>query len=353
LLLTKDLLKRVHFIDHYLYTHASQDDYNHYAKLTGDDGWNWKNIQKYIKKTEKFVAPADGHNTTSQYKVGEPSTTGIVPVSLPGYPTPLDQRALDTTKQFASEFPYNPDMNTGNPLGLGWAQSTIGGGERMNSAGTYLAPKYLSRPNLSVLLNTHVTKLVKTGTKNGVPSFHGVQFKSSSGNVVLHATKEIVISAGSIGTPHLLMLSGIGDSKDLSAAGVKPLVNLPSVGKNMTDHVLLGMVYSVNSTQTFDDVLRNKDLLAQNQAEWNSNKTGQLTAPIANQLGWFRLPENSSIFEKVHDPTVGPASAHWELILVNLFFGPIPATGNYLTVVANLISPTSRNELLPFLLHLL
>jgi choline dehydrogenase-like flavoprotein len=106
-------------VNHYLYTPGSKDDYNHYAKLTGDDSWNWKNMQKYIKKTEKFVAPADGHDTSSQYEAGEPSTSGILPVSLPGYSTPLDQRFLDTTKQFSSEFPFNQDINSGNPLGMG------------------------------------------------------------------------------------------------------------------------------------------------------------------------------------------------------------------------------------------
>lgn len=70
--------------------------------------------------------------------------------------------------------------------------------------------------------------------------------------VLLKATKEIILSAGTFGSAQILMNSGIGDSTELKAIGVKPLVNLPSVGKNLTDHPLIQIVYSVNSTETFD-----------------------------------------------------------------------------------------------------
>lgn len=133
---------------------------------------------------------------------------------------------------------------------------------------------------------------------------------------MIHAKKEIVVSAGAIGTPHLLMLSGIGDKRALAAAGVAPLVHLPSVGQNMTDHVLLGMAYAVNSSATFDDVFRSADVQRRYRDEWAAKRTGPLSASIANHLGWFRLPADSGVLSKLGDPAVGPASAHWELIIL-------------------------------------
>jgi choline dehydrogenase len=110
---------------------------------------------------------------------------------------------IATTQELSAEFPFNQDMNSGNVLGIGalplllffnlyqlivfwalgsigWSQSTIGGGTRSSAATAYLTPA-LSRPNLDVLVNAQVTKLVQTGTKGGKPSFHTVEFAAQAG----------------------------------------------------------------------------------------------------------------------------------------------------------------------------
>jgi choline dehydrogenase-like flavoprotein len=130
------------------------------------------------------------------------------------------------------------------------------------------------------------------------------------------AKKEIVLSAGTIGTPAILQLSGIGDPSVLTPLGIKTLVKNPSVGANLTDHVLLFNDFEVNSNQSFDDLFRNATLANATMAEWQATKTGILDYPVTNQLGWFRLPSNSSIFKTIRDPSAGPTSAHYELIIV-------------------------------------
>ncbi|KAJ6625779.1 GMC oxidoreductase-domain-containing protein, partial [Mycena sp. CBHHK59/15] len=85
---------------------------------------------------------------------------------------------------------------------------------------------------------------------------------------------EVILSAGSIGTPHILMPSGIGDTRSLSSVGIIPVHDLPSVGKNLTDHPLLRLVWSVNSTSTFDDLERNATLAAEEFNLWNQTRTG-------------------------------------------------------------------------------
>lgn len=134
---------------------------------------------------EKFVQPADNHNITGQYNASAHSTKGIVQTSLPGFAFPSDPRVINTTKELPDLFPFNLDHNDGGLLGVAWSQGTVGHpAERSSSATSYLGDEYLNRPNMHVLVNAQVTKLIQTGTVNGLPSFHSVQFgngTSSSG----------------------------------------------------------------------------------------------------------------------------------------------------------------------------
>lgn len=131
----------------------------------------------------------------------------------------------------------------------------------------------------------------------------------------LSANKEIIISAGSINTPQLLMLSGIGDPETLSKHGIKTIVPLLGVGQNLSDHPLLTTHWTVNTTDTIDEVARNATLEEDDLVEWNTTGTGQFTDPGANQIVWARLPSNCSIF-KHGDPSAGPNTAHLELLPV-------------------------------------
>jgi hypothetical protein len=91
-------------------------------------------------------------------------------------------------------------------------------------------------------------------------------------------------------------------------------VDNPSVGRNLSDHVLLTNAYQVNSTGTFDDIFRVPSVLDAMIAQWEATKTGPVAGPFANQIGWLRLPANASIFETVEDPSAGPNSSHWEIL---------------------------------------
>jgi len=114
-------------------------------------------------------------------------------VSLPGESTPLDARVINAT-QTSPEYPFNEDMSGGDHslLGVGWLQSSAGGGVRSSSSTSYLAAAK-SRPNLTVLVNATVLKLVQTGVKNGAPSFKKVQFGSSPGTGSTPAGKVTVL----------------------------------------------------------------------------------------------------------------------------------------------------------------
>jgi choline dehydrogenase-like flavoprotein len=132
----------------------------------------------------------------------------------------------------------------------------------------------------------------------------------------VHATKEIILSAGAVGTPIILLLSGIGDRTDLEALSIQSTVHNPSVGRNLTDHVLLSNVYAVNSNQTYDPIFRDSAVRDKLIAQWIATKNGPLAGGVTNHIGWLRLPRNASIFRTVKDPSAGPRSSHWEIIFL-------------------------------------
>ena len=225
----------------------------------------------------------------------------------------------------------------------GWTQTTISGSKRSSSATAYLAPRYVSRHNLDVLIESHVTRIIAADkTSHGSVSFETVEFAKSStgedaGFVVLvftesaepfddfslpstgkryrvSAKKEIIMSAGAINTPQLLMLSGLGDPATLKKFGIKALVDLPDIGQNLQDHTLLPNQFEVNSTRTFETFERNTTLFGDIMSQYNTTGTGPFVDGLANLIGWLRIPDNSSIFQNYSDPTAGPNSAHYEVI---------------------------------------
>ena len=122
------------------------------------------------------------------------------------------------------------------------------------------------------------------------------------------------MSAGAVNTPQLLMLSGIGDKTQLSKFKIKTIINSPNVGKNMQDHVVLPNVWSVNAAFTYDDVARNASIAQAYLAQWIAKKTGPFATAPNEEIGWFRLPRNASIFDTVRDPSSGSYSPHYEFI---------------------------------------
>ncbi|KAG6815779.1 hypothetical protein H0H93_009039, partial [Arthromyces matolae] len=196
------------------YTRGSSSDFDRYASVTGDSGWSWAGVQPYIKKNELWTMPADNHNTSGEYNPAVHSTSGINAVSLVGYPENIDPRFLQTTKDLPQQYPFNLDYNSGNPLGLGYLQMTIKKGVRSSSATSYLAPQFQNRTNLHVVVNTQVTRILQTATRNGLPVFGSVEVGTSDSTtrVRFNATKEVILSAGVIGTPQILLNSGVGDA---------------------------------------------------------------------------------------------------------------------------------------------
>ncbi|KAI0033375.1 alcohol oxidase [Vararia minispora EC-137] len=336
-------------VNYMAFTRGSRDDFDRLANATSDPSWSWDELHPLILEIDRMTPPADGHNTTGEFDPTAHGKHGSLGISLHIRQYP-DDFVLAATQELP-EFSYNIDYNSGSPLGIGFSQGTVLNGSRDSSAIAFLMPALNAFPNLDILLNAQVSKLIRTGSEGNVPVFRGVEFATPTGATLYSAqvSKEIVLSSGAIGTPQLLMLSGIGNATQLLNLGIDPVVNLPDVGANLQDHPLLGVSFRVNSSvPTVDDARTNTTYAAEQQALWERNHTGLYASPTSGYYGWHRLPDNASIFETVADPSAGSLTPHFELLFSDGYavgLDPIPDEGRFFSVRMAVVTPTSRGSL--------
>nr|VWO96845.1 Alcohol oxidase [Ganoderma boninense] len=338
-------------INYMIYTRASKDDWNRLASTTGDDGWSWSNILPYAKKLENFQPSPNVQNATSKFSVADHGTDGPVGAGLPQVSLAIDQLGLNAQQELSSEFKYNQDVNSGDMIGFSWTPFAIQDGARSNAARDYIQP-VLSRSNLDVLVDTQVVKVLQTDMDGSTPIVTGVQLTAGTNEkrYNLTATKEVILSAGAIGTPHILLLSGIGPADELKKLGIESMVDLPAVGQNMQDHPLLTTNFQVSSNDTLDNLSLNTTLQAEQLSLWTTDRTGDFTLGACNQWAWQRLADDDPIFGKsnVTDPSAGLTSPHFQLIFSDLYIafggGAFPE-GHFLTLISNLYTPMTRGSL--------
>ncbi|KAH6904261.1 pyranose dehydrogenase [Coprinopsis sp. MPI-PUGE-AT-0042] len=288
------------------WTRGTVDDYDRWARVTGDSGWSWKSLFPYMLKMEKLVPSADKHDTRGQVDPSVHGTRGPIAISLSGHPLEIDERVTRATKELGGDFGPILDMNSGKPIGTSWLQSTVGGGERSSAATSYLTPSYLNRKNLHVVVNTRVTRVLTTGTLQSgrPPTFRTVEMSADTQvngpRLTFTAKKEVILSSGSVGDTAYPSSLRDRTSGRTECVGINPLVHIPGVGKNLTDHPLTMVVWNANSTTTndVDPVVAEKAF-----AEWNKTRTGALTT-------WLRIPDNDSIWKEFKDPAAGRNTPH-------------------------------------------
>ncbi|KAK0471532.1 alcohol dehydrogenase [Armillaria novae-zelandiae] len=304
-------------VNYMAYTRGSSEDYDRYARVTGDEGWGWeRDTALHSKGLTSDLLPLQIITTQqANLTLQVHNFHGVNSVSLPGYPKTIDGRVIQATQELQGEFSFNLDYNSGYHLGIGWEQTTVGNGTRSSSETSYLAPGYIDRENLHVLIHSYVTRILAPNktTSDHKPHFNTVEFTQDTGG-------------GSVGTPHILLNSGIGNATELSTVGVTPTP--PGL--------------STTLTQSRTVYWRNATFQAEALAEWQANRTGFIASTSANQLGFFRVEEG--VLEE--EPCSGENTGHYEMIFSGgIGSGTIPATGSYLTIGIILICPLSRGTI--------
>lgn len=253
-----------------IYIRGNRADYDHWASL-GNTGWSYEEVLPYFIQSENNERiHNDYHGNAGPLSVSDLRTDNI-----------LHQRYIAAAK--AEGYKILDDFNGVEQEGLGVYQVTHVNGERCSAARAYVQP-HLNRPNLTVLTHAVTHKiLIENKTAIGVDVSHAGQSKQ------LQARKEVLLCAGAIQSPQILMLSGIGDAEELKQYGIDSVHHLPGVGKNFHDHPDFIFGYTVKETKgTFGVSMSGSlDLLKQIQ-RYRSERRGMIASNFAECGGFLK-----------------------------------------------------------------
>lgn len=219
-----------------LYVRGQAQDYDRWRQM-GNEGWGWDDVLPLFKRAENQERGEDDF-----HGVGGPLDVSNMRLSRP---------ICDAWVAAAQNegYAYNDDYNGAKQEGVGYFQLTTRNGRRCSAAVAYLNP-IRNRENLQIITHANVQRLAIEGRR-----VTGVVFKNAQGKEQTVKTRsEVVLSSGSIGSPQLLMQSGIGEAEQLRSADIDVVTNLPGVGKNLQDHLQARLVYKCNEPTLNDEV---------------------------------------------------------------------------------------------------
>src|SRR5437016_6644908 len=242
-----------------IYIRGQPEDYDHWAQL-GNRGWSWDDCLPFFKRAERWGEGASEVHGTEGYLY-----TSAMDRS------PICAKVIDAGMQLGFENREDVnDLPPGAGPSVGWCQQTRGGRRRASTARSYLRPA-LKRPNLQLVTHALVHRIVFDG-KRAI----AVEFSRNGTVERAEAGREVILSAGAVGSPHILQLSGVGDPEHLGRIGVPVVHALVGVGKNMQDHYTARVSYPVVGAQTANE--RSRGLpLAGEVVRWLVTGKGMLT----------------------------------------------------------------------------
>ncbi len=253
-----------------IYIRGQREDYEHWA-AEGNPGWSFDEVLPYFKRAEDNARGAGAFHGTG----------GPLHVMDLTSPNPLGPQFIEAGRQ--AGFAVNTDFNAASQEGVGMYQVTHKNGERHSAAKAYLTPN-LSRPNLQVITEAHTCKILIEDQRAV-----GVEYLQQGQTRQLRATREVLLCAGALQSPQILMLSGIGPKAHLLAHGITPLLDLPGVGRNLQDH--MDVVQMLDGPQLRDSIgisLGGALKTLRGIAEWRQQRTGMLTSNVAEAGGFIK-----------------------------------------------------------------
>ena len=254
------------------YVRGNRGDYDHWAQL-GCTGWSYDDVLPYFRKSECNASHDDEwHGMDGPLHVGEFNGRH-----------PLHDRYFEALADLG--VPHNPDLNGETQEGYGYHQGTLLDGARFTTADGFLNPAR-TRPNLTVESWAHVTGLVvERGRATGVDYVVGREALRAQ------AGSEVILASGAIGSPHILLLSGIGSADEITAHGIKPVHDLPGVGRCLRDHIARPAIdIAVKAPETMGLGAAMLDIKAA-EAQFAMDRTGPLATMQIEAGAFVRLRE--------------------------------------------------------------
>uniref|UniRef100_A0A023FQ70 Putative conserved secreted protein n=1 Tax=Amblyomma cajennense TaxID=34607 RepID=A0A023FQ70_AMBCJ len=259
------------------FARGSRHDFDKWEKDYNATGWNYTSVLQHFKNIENFNVSSVSEEERSYYH----GDKGETPVNYPAYNTTLSYSFLNACSEEGYTY---VDYNGKNHSGYSRVQSNTAYGVRMSANTCFLRSVRCNRTSLHISINSTVTKII---IANGQAT--GVTFVKNNVTMNVTAAREVILSAGAINTPKLLMLSGIGPREELESNNISVVQDLP-VGKGLQDHVIfVGLVVT-----TTDDLIGLRDI-NKSKEEYMANRTGLLTLPGAFEALIFT---NSGVSEE-------------------------------------------------------
>jgi choline dehydrogenase len=248
-----------------IYIRGSRHDYDTWRDEYGCSGWGYDDLMPYFRRAEGNSRGADAYH----------GGTGPLAVSDLVFQSPLSKLFVAAARECG--LAANEDFNGAHQDGSGFYQVTQKDGSRWSAADAYLRPA-MTRPNLEVLTDALVTKIVVEGGRAA-----GIRYLLRGKEETAYAQGEVILSAGAIGSPQLLMLSGIGPADHLRDVGVPVLVDSPGVGANLSDHPVVPTQWRTPGSVNLWEKLGPAQLI-----RWRLRHSGPLTSNIAEAGGFSR-----------------------------------------------------------------
>ncbi|BCO26065.1 alcohol dehydrogenase [acceptor] [Rhodoferax lithotrophicus] len=253
-----------------IYTRGHPVDYDRWA-AEGNPGWSYADVLPYFKKAEHNERGADDFHGTG----------GPLNVMDLRSPNPLAELFVQAGEQ--AGFKRNADFNGADQEGVGHYQVTHKNGERYSSAKAYVTPN-LQRPNLQVFTGALTTRILFE-KKRAI----GVEFEHEGQTKQLHCQREVLLCAGAIQSPQILMLSGVGPKAHLLEHRIAPIHELPGVGQQLSDHIdVVQVVDAARAKDTFGVSLGGSVKLLKGVFDWRNQRSGMLTTNFAEAGGFIK-----------------------------------------------------------------
>jgi choline dehydrogenase len=260
-------------INYLIYIRGNRGDYDGWRDL-GNEGWGYADVLPYFLKSE-----GNQHLCGRYHGVAGPLTVANHP-----RPNPLVERYLAAAQE--AGIPFNPDFNGASQEGCGPLQATLAKGARCSAADAYLRP-VRSRANLSVVTHAQATRVQLSGARAvGVEYLHFGAVKQAL------AANEVIVSAGALRSPQLLMLSGIGPKAELERLGITVRVDLPGVGKNLQDHLHARVRCEITQPLTFAALGDERKAAA--LREYQASQTGALSSNFLEAGAFVKSEPNEA-----------------------------------------------------------
>ena len=304
-----------------VYMRGHKADYDHWAEQ-GNPGWSYADVLPYFKKAENNERTFDAKDAPFHGKCGP---LNVMDLRSPSKYGPI---FVEAGKQ--AGHPESKDFNGADQHGLGMHQVTHKHGERWSAAKGYLTPN-LARPNLTVITSAHTTRILLEGKRAA-----GVEYQHGNETKQIKASKEVLLCAGALQSPQILMLSGVGSAAELQKHGIAVLHNLPGVGENLHDHIdVVQVVNAPHLKDLFGVSLSGLVQAIKGIFEWRKHRSGMLTTNFAEAGGFIKTSPNEPTPDLQFHFVIGKLVDH----------GRKPTFGHGYSCHVCLMRPKSRGRL--------